>query len=412
MLKLIRFVVRRERAQILPIMALLLVAFMGLLGLAIDGGRLFVAKTELSRALDSAALAGVVELPDDDEAQSKATAYMLDHLPEAQLEFPVSTQDFQFRVTGSRTLDMTFMGIFGFGEVNITGTAAAGFGEIAVDVVLAIDSTGSMGASPCNDSQSNNGCPIKEAKDAAIHFAELLLGLNSTDTQVGVVPYNDCYAPPFSGFSAWRCIDANLILELTSNESAATSAIDAIQASGWTNVCFGLLKAGDILFGTNSSNQENALHIIVILSDGDNNYNQDSYSSSLSQPPSACRPSNPGTSDPNVNDAGCNPSQANERDLDEQMWDVAESLKAQGAEIYVIGFGVCGTPNSAKPSDSGYCNGVGNADHDNAADRRLLKCITSSSSGTNDHYFEVPTAEDLPDVFEQIIQAIAFRLIE
>ena len=58
-----------------------------------------------------------------------------------------------------------------------------------------------------------------------------------------------------------------------------------------------------------------------------------------------------------------------------------------------------------------YCNGIGNNDSDNTADRRLLKCIASSTAGTNDHYFEVPSAGDLPDVFSQIAREIAFRLI-
>ncbi|MEX0751035.1 MAG: hypothetical protein WD359_09530 [Dehalococcoidia bacterium] len=41
-----------------------------------------------------------------------------------------------------------------------------------------------------------------------------------------------------------------------------------------------------------------------------------------------------------------------------------------------------------------------------------MKCIASSTLNTNDHFYRVPTAEDLPAVFEDIAHAIAFRLIE
>jgi hypothetical protein len=42
----------------------------------------------------------------------------------------------------------------------------------------------------------------------------------------------------------------------------------------------------------------------------------------------------------------------------------------------------------------------------------LLKCIASSTPGTNDHYYETSTSAELPAIFTAIAQAIAFRLIE
>ena len=92
-----------ERGQILPIMALLAVAFIGLLGLAIDGGRLYVAKAELSRALDSAALAGGVELPDPNEAEPTASAHPAEPLPAAPVHFPPPGQRPDLRLAGTPT---------------------------------------------------------------------------------------------------------------------------------------------------------------------------------------------------------------------------------------------------------------------------------------------------------------------
>lgn len=405
---------KAENAQVLPIVALLVVALIGMLGLAIDMGRLFVARTELSRAVDAAALAGVLELPDVPAAEDRARAYLVDNESDATATFPVPDSDGQLRVTGSRDVDMLFMSIFGFGEINVDVTAAAGFGAVPLDVVMGIDSSYSMGASPCNSSQNNTGCPIKEAKDAATAFADLLLGTGAPDgNQVGVAPYNDCYAPPFSGFlGAFRCVAASLLIYLTPDEPTVLNGINGISANGWTNVCFGLKQSGDILFGPGSRSEDDALHIIVFLSDGDNNYNSQSYSAPLDQPPSPCRPSDPTTSDAFVNSSGCNPAQSRERELDLATWNLANSLKAQGAEIYVVGLGTCGSADNSYPSLPGYCTGIGNPAHDNEADRRVLKCIASSADGTNDHYFEVASAVELPEVFSQIALGLAFRLVE
>ena len=94
---------RNERGQILPIMALLVVVFIGLIGIAVDVGHLFVARTELARAMDAAALAGVIELPNMTNAQNRATAYLHDNQPDASATFPVASQ-FQFKVKGTRSV--------------------------------------------------------------------------------------------------------------------------------------------------------------------------------------------------------------------------------------------------------------------------------------------------------------------
>ena len=396
-----------ERGQILPIMALLAVAFIGLLGLAIDGGRLYVAKAELSRALDSAALAGVVELPDQNEAESTASAYLAEHLPDASVSFPAPIEGAEFRVGGTRTIGTVFMSVFGFDDVEIDGVAAAGFGAIAVDAVLAIDSTGSMGAAPCNRAQNNSGCPIHEAKEASSLFADTLLAGGSGDSLVGVVPYRGCYKPDRQ---YENCVPApGWIINLTANIGLIHGKIRDVSSQGGsgTNVCLGLRKANEVLFGPGAHTASSTRRYIVLLSDGDNTYNANSYGTG--QPPVDCRPS----SDPQNSDgyvgASCRGAQTRERSLDEKTFSMANAIKsANGAEIFVVGFGVCGS-SSASLCNTGM---IGGGSHDNSADRNLLKCIASSSGGTNDHYYEVASASDLPEVFQQIAQVISFRLVE
>lgn len=386
-------------------MALLTVAFIGLLGLAIDGGRLYVAKAELSRALDSAALAGVVELPDQNEAESTASAYLAEHLPEASVNFPAPVDGAEFRVAGTRTINTVFMSVFGFDEVDIDGVAAAGFGGITVDAVLAIDSTGSMGASPCNRAQSNSGCPIKEAKDAASLFADTLLAGGSGDSLVGVVPYRGCYKPDRQ---YENCVPApGWIINLTANAGLIHGKITDVSSQGGsgTNVCLGLRKANEVLLGPGAHTASSTRRYIVLLSDGDNHYNSNAYGDG--EPPIECRPdTNPAQSNAN---SGCSGPTTRERQLDTKTFSMANAVKsAEGVEVFVVGFGVCGSSNDSLCS-TGM---IGGGAHDNSADRNLLKCIASSSGGTNDHYYEVASASDLPQVFQQIAQVISFRLVE
>ena len=97
---------------------------------------------------------------------------------------------------------------------------------------------------------------------------------------------------------------------------------------------------------------------------------------------------------------------------------LADQIKSNGIEIYVVAFGVCGTEDNTIPTTAAnaltpnYCGNIGNTSADTVADQRLLKCIAASSAGTNDHYFRANKATDLPAIFSQIAQQIAFRLVK
>ncbi|MEX2225291.1 MAG: pilus assembly protein TadG-related protein [Dehalococcoidia bacterium] len=287
MLRIVRHL-RSERGQVLPMFVMLLVTFMAMTGLAIDAGRVYVARAELTRALDAAALAGVLELPDIADAQTRATAYMTENQSDATLSFPAASEN-QFRVEGTRNVGMLFMRIVGFEDLDITASAAAGFGIVPADTVLLVDSTGSMGASPCNSSDSNSGCPIKEAKDAAEGFADFFLADASGFTQVGYTPFRGCHNPPRTHSG---CVTDNMLEDLTVDLNDIVGAIDDTTAIGGTgtNVCLALYKAQEMFDGPNAQTASNTLNSIVILTDGDNTYNSASYSSSEGTPPTTCRP--------------------------------------------------------------------------------------------------------------------------
>src|SRR5436190_533376 len=70
--------VLRRRGNIIVLAAFLMIAMMAFLALAIDVGYRYSVQTELQRAVDSAALAGVQDLVNGvDEAQSAATEYLV-----------------------------------------------------------------------------------------------------------------------------------------------------------------------------------------------------------------------------------------------------------------------------------------------------------------------------------------------
>jgi hypothetical protein len=137
----------------------------------------------------------------------------------------------------------------------------------------------------------------------------------------------------------------------------------------------------------------------------------------------------------NGND-GSNPSTCNEsprpreRQLDVRTLDIARAIKAQNVEIFVVAFTAptiagcnLGSGTIWNDEDTAECNTVtgpnssptgpiGDNTSDTSANVRLLKCIASSDDETDDHYFFANSAEDLPQIFTQIAQQIAHRLIE
>jgi hypothetical protein len=401
----IKNLIRGEAGQVVPIFAMLALVILALLGLAADIGKIYVARAQLSRAVDAAALAGAKELPDLDEADLKARAYIAENEPDADVEVDVypDVDAQQVGVTAQKRVETVFMRVFGRREVTIEGEALAGFGGTPLDAVMVIDATGSMGASPCNGSQNNSGCPIWEAKQAALSFVDTLLP--SPDTVIGSTAYRGCFnAPnPNSG-----CVQLSTIASLTGNVGTLNSRINSITSVGGTgtNVCLGLDKSAEILTGSGSHSAANTKRVVVILTDGDNTMNGVARVSG--HPPAACRPA---ANNSNLGSACQNTTEAAEGELDTKTKARADALKATGVEIYVVGFGVCGSSSSAQ-CNTANVGRTGSSFPDSTADRNLLKCVASSSANTNDHYYEATSASQLPQIFTQIAQTIAFRLIK
>ncbi|MGE0057983.1 MAG: choice-of-anchor J domain-containing protein [Dehalococcoidia bacterium] len=298
------------------ITALLAVLLCAFTGIALDVGRLYVTKAQLSRAVDAAALAGVLDLPDTDVACATAETYFQENEGAGNGASAVCTSpgENQLRVKGSKSVEMTFLKLLSIDHQTVSASALAGFGVVALDAAVMIDSTGSMDDG-CNSAQDNSGCPIHEAKEAAKNFKDILLG-SSPDgqTAVGAASFRGCYranpqtatAPKPSSASLCPLDDGSAnawVSALLTNSDDLGDLIDNIEAEGGsgTNVCGGLAKGWEILEGPgNHLDEDNNLRYLIILSDGDNNYygqytyqgspyaSPHTYQGYPCQPPSSC----------------------------------------------------------------------------------------------------------------------------
>lgn len=287
------------------------------------------------------------------------------------------------RVTITKPSTMLFSSIFGVPAFDISASSAAGLTiqSVPTDTVILLDASSSMNFG-CNGEAGTSSCPIDEARSAAHTLVDVLLGGLNTASRVGYAPYEAHYYL----FGQPGRIPASWISPLTTNAPALHSVIAATTPGGGTNICRALLKADELLEASGQTTRKT----IVLLTDGDNH-----FAIGDNPPPDDCR----GLVDPVTGDnpGGCQAAREYERQVDRKTYDLAVGL---GAEIYVVGLGVCPQHNG-----STACGSVGNGDDDFVADRRLLKCI---ASGT-DHYVEVTTASDIPDAFREIAAAIISR---
>src|SRR6478672_1702005 len=155
-----------ERGSILILTVLSALIIVGSAGLAVDVGRLYAAKAELSRAVDAAALSGVLEFNGTPggltNASTKACAYLQANEPTASCSgISPNGATSTLTINANKSVRMYFLPIFGINSSVVSAHAISGFNNQTVDAVMVIDSTYSM-----------NGAPITNAKTAASNFKD------------------------------------------------------------------------------------------------------------------------------------------------------------------------------------------------------------------------------------------------
>lgn len=404
----------------MPILvAVLLPVILGMAGLAVDAGNLYLAHSRLQAAVDAGALAGSLELPYDPDVSNgrvtaAATAMVQDNFADAEMDgVSAGTEVRSVIVTAHADVPLVLMQVLGIASGRVEARASAGFNNL--EVVLVIDNTGSM-----------KGTPIDQANLAAENLVNLLIPEGALAAiKVGLVPFrgmvrigvNDeglaqgCrnadgslnnglrseylaaqYRYPVGSrlqVSSDTCPVIPPILPLSDDRDAIVTAIDSQNALGsgsGTAIGEGLKWARNVLSPeapfTQGSADDDMRKIIILLTDGDtedgtcggsyatyytpNNYWTNAYYGMFDM-------------ETHCKDGG---------GMNQALLDQAAAAKAEGIEIFTIRYGY---------SDS--------------TDVALMKAAASSKAGTDDHYFNAPSPYDLDNIFRLIGRQLGWRLL-
>lgn len=399
--------------------ALLLPILLGVAGIAIDMGNMYMTHTRLQAAVDAGALAGSLQLPYDPDLSKGIVEQAVNDMVASNMEsaevtaVDAGTEIRSVEVTARAGVNLLLMGVLGLSDQVVEAHAAAGFNKL--EVVFVIDNSGSM-----------KGTPINMVKEASIALTDLLIpdGANP-DTKVGLVAFRGkvrlgdnvegfepgCYnadgslnegihedfmdeywSLPYyyrSRVQLDTCSDLPTAQALSKDKSRIITAINtqtATGASSGTVIPEGIKWGRHILTPeepyTQGGDKDDFRKIMILLTDGDtedgecggqyrayyrpNNYWTNAYFGS-------------GRNDAHCEDGGV---------LNADMLAEAQQAKDAGIEIFTIRFG---------SSDN--------------VDVSLMKEVASSKPGTEDHYFDAPSVYDIPDIFKQIGKQLGWRLL-
>ena len=231
-----------ERGTVLAFVAVSLVGLLGMAGLALDSGRAYVARAELARAVDAAALGGAAALRQSQaDAEQRIVALARANGVDPALlsySFGVNAEgENTVSVSATEVVPTTFMRVLGRDQVDVVAAAEATLPPL--DLVLVLDQSGSIAREGAWDDLQN------AAKDFIDNFSESIdqVGLVSFQVRAGQhVPLNQ----PF--------------------RSNIRAAIDAMTSVGDTNTGEGLRIGKETL--DNGPTRNRSVQVVVFFTDG------------------------------------------------------------------------------------------------------------------------------------------------
>ena len=141
---------RTTSGNVTLLFAAAILPMLGVAGAAIDGGQAYLVNARLSRALDSAALAGA-RIARSADAEASARSYFDANFPEGYLstrlvEFDYAPDEDLDFVTVSATVEMptAIMRMFGWDSVAVSASATVERMNRGLELALVMDNTGSM----------------------------------------------------------------------------------------------------------------------------------------------------------------------------------------------------------------------------------------------------------------------------
>ncbi len=408
-----------ERGAAAALIAVIIPVVIGAAALALDSALLYTSHSRLQTATDAAALAGSLQLPYDPDittgqVAAAAEEYLTQNYPDAQI-VSVAPGDLarSVHVETKATVPLLLMPVLGVHDKLVTARATAGFNKL--EIVLVIDNSGSM-----------KGAPINETNNAATRLVNLVMpdGLK-TSIKAGLVPFRGKVRIPagVDGLPA-GCRNADGTLNpalheeyyktkyrtpsgsqlrvdmntceampyaqgLTDDKSVILNAIskqNGLGSGSGTLISEGMKWARHMLTPqapyTESSTDRDMRKIMIVLTDGDTEDGKCGGNFALNYTP------NNYWTNAYYGMLDMNSHCENGGKLNQYMLDEAKLAKEAGIEIFSIRFG-----------DS------------DAVDVGLMKAIASSTPGTEDHYFDAPSAYDIDGVFKKIGRQLGWRLI-
>jgi Flp pilus assembly protein TadG len=190
-----RFTADRQGATALLI-ALMIVALIGAIGVAVEGTRLVMVQSRLKTAVDAAALVAARDISLADgatnarglfwanfgrSAANSTLGFMGTTITNNLAVTPVSADTVSVRAEG--LFPTTFMNVFGIHNIAIASSSQATRAATGLELALVLDNTGSMA-----------GWPIQSVVTSATDLVNILYGNGSADTEpniwVFVVPFS------------------------------------------------------------------------------------------------------------------------------------------------------------------------------------------------------------------------------
>ena len=228
---------REERGSASPLLAFALVTLIGASGLAFDSGRSYLIRSQLSQAVDAAALAGGRSLSlgggsSDHESQIKK--YFRANLPDGFMgtsipdpKITVSPNGGQIEVVASAFVPTTLMQVMGINSVEVSARAVVSRSLKGLEVALVLDNSGSM-----------SGDKLSDLKLATKSLLDILYGGDDVD----VVEDLHVSLVPFTARTNLQAQPSLVEIELA---SAGSDDDDVSVTTAPARLCFDL-RAGDL----------------------------------------------------------------------------------------------------------------------------------------------------------------------
>lgn len=286
-----------EKGIYFVLVAIALVTILTMVGLGIDGSRLYINSLRQQRAADAASLAGAYQIGGGTtpaEIRQIAQDVARDNFNQMGIDYDPANLGTHFQVSydpvGTNEVDVTtnaqnesfIMGkvVQGAEFVDVAATASAT--KVPLAVTLVLDITGSMG-NTVQDSNGNSVTKLQLLQQAARNF---VAAFDPTRDRVAVLAYSFATvserqngANPFQVLYTLTpdqnvdFVDPNDTRNY--DPTVIENRINALTASGWTSIHGGLLLAlRETLRVRLLPNEPNRKEVIVLVTDGAPNRDQ------------------------------------------------------------------------------------------------------------------------------------------